>query len=83
MQSIQINNCSCTKKRKEKDSSSYRDYKFFLSKDWFEVIRVDYSIASIPPFRINILLFSESIWFDAKITRINFSISRTTRVRVD
>ena len=55
----------------------------FLSKDWFEVIRVDYSIASIPPFRINILLFSESIWFDAKITRINFSISRTTRVRVD
>ena len=42
----------------------------FLSKDWFEVIKVDYSIASIPPFRINVLLFSESIWFDAKVTRI-------------
>ena len=41
----------------------------FLSKYWFEVVRVDCDIASIPLFRINILLFSESIWFGVKITR--------------
>jgi len=40
-----------------------------LSKDWFEVVRVDCGIASIPSFRIDILLFSESIWFGAKMTR--------------
>ena len=40
-----------------------------MSEDWFEVVRVDYGIASIPPFRINIPLSSESIWFDAKMTR--------------
>ena len=41
-----------------------------LSKDWFEVVRVDYEIASIPPFRIDIPLSSKSIWFGVKTTRI-------------
>ena len=41
----------------------------FLSEDGLEVVRVDYSIASIPPFRIDILLSSESIWFSAEMTR--------------
>jgi len=54
---------------KEEDSSLYRDYKLFLSEDWFEVVKVDCSIASIPSFRIDISLDSESIWFGAKITR--------------
>ena len=42
----------------------------FLSEDRLEVVRVDCGIASIPPFRIDIPLSSESIWFCAKITRI-------------
>ena len=41
----------------------------FLSKDWFEVVGINCGIASILLFRINILLFSESIWFCAKMTR--------------
>ena len=41
----------------------------FLSEDRFEVVRVDCGIASIPPFRIDIPLSSESIWFRAKTTR--------------
>ena len=57
-------------RRKEKNNSSYGDYKLFLSKDELEVVRVDCSIASIPPFRIDILLSSESIWFGAKTTRV-------------
>jgi len=40
-----------------------------LSEDWFEVIRVDYGIANIPPFRIDIPLSSESIWFSTKMAR--------------
>ena len=40
----------------------------FLSEDGLKVVRVDYSIASIPPFRINIPSSSESIWFGAKMT---------------
>ena len=48
----------------------YRDCKLFLSEDGFEVVRVDYGIASISPFRIDVPLSSESIWFDAKMTRI-------------
>jgi len=40
-----------------------------LSEDGFEVVRVDCGIASIPSFRIDVPLFSESIWFGAKITR--------------
>ena len=42
----------------------------FLSEDKLEVIRVDYSIASILLFRIDILLFSESIQFGTKTTRM-------------
>jgi len=34
-----------------------------LSEDWFEVVEVDCSIASIPFFRVN-------IWFGTKTTRI-------------
>ena len=56
-------------RRKNEDSSSYRGYKLFLSEDWFEVVRINYSIASIPLFRVDVLLSSESIWFGAKTTR--------------
>ena len=42
----------------------------FLSEDWFKVVRVDCDIASIPFFRIDILLSSESVHFGAKMTRI-------------
>jgi len=38
-----------------------------LSKNWFGVVRVDCGIASIPPFKINIPLSSESIQFGARI----------------
>jgi len=40
-----------------------------LSEDRFEVVRVDYGIASIPLFRIDVLSSSKSIWFGAKTTR--------------
>jgi len=56
-------------RREEENSSSYGDHKLFLSKDWFEVIRVDCGVASIPLFRIDVLPSSESIWFGAKTTR--------------
>jgi len=56
-------------RRKEKDSSSCGDCKLFLSKDGFEVVRVDYGIASIPFFRIDVPLSSESVQFGAKMTR--------------
>ena len=56
-------------RRKKKDSSSYGGCKLFLSEDRFEVVRVDCGIASILPFRIDILSSSESIWFDAETTR--------------
>ena len=42
----------------------------FLSKDWFEVVGVDCGVASIPPFRINVPLSSQSIQFDTKTTRM-------------
>ena len=57
------------KKRKEEDSSLYKGYKLLLSKDWFEVVKIDYSIGNIPLFKVNILLYSKSVWFGAKITR--------------
>jgi len=47
----------------------YRGYKLFLSEDRLEVVRVDYGMASIPPFRIDVPLSSESIWFGAEMTR--------------
>ena len=40
-----------------------------LSEDGFEVMRINCSIASIPSFRIDILLSSESIQFNVKMTR--------------
>ena len=58
------------KRKKEKDSNSYGDHKLFLSKDWFEVVKVNYNIANIPPFRIDISLSSESIQFGTKMTRM-------------
>ena len=57
-------------KRKKEDNCSYRDCKLFLSEDRFEIVRVDCSIASIPFFWVDVLLFSKSIWFGAKMTRI-------------
>jgi len=56
-------------RRKEEDSSSYGGCKLFLSEDGFEVVEVDCSIASISLFRIDVSLFSKSIWFGAKTTR--------------
>ena len=70
MQNIQIHDCSCIKRRKKEDSSSYKDHKLFLSEDRFEVVRVNCDITSIPPFRINVSLSSESIRFGTKITKI-------------
>ena len=55
--------------KKKKDGSLYGGCKLFLSKDRFEVVRVDYSIASISPFRIDVSLSSESIQFSAEMTR--------------
>jgi len=40
-----------------------------LSEDGLEVVRVDYGIASIPPFRIDVPLSSKSIQFCAEMTR--------------
>ena len=57
-------------RREKKDSSSYKDCKLFLSEDGLEVVRVDYSITSIPLFRIDVLLSSKSIWFGAETTRV-------------
>ena len=48
----------------------YRGHKLFLSKDWFEVVRVDYRIASIPFFRVDIPLSSKSIQCGTKIIRM-------------
>jgi len=48
----------------------YEGYKLLLSEDWFEVVRVDCSVANIPPFSIDVLPSSESIWFGVKITRM-------------
>ena len=69
VQNVQINNYSCVKKGKKKNSNLYKGYKLFLSEDWFEVIRINCGIASIPFFRVNILLSSENIQFGTKITR--------------
>ena len=57
-------------REEKKDCSSYRDCKLFLSEDWIEVVKVNYDIASIPLFRINIPLFSESIQFGTKTFRV-------------
>ena len=41
----------------------------FLSEDVLEVVRVDCGVASIPPFRIDILSSSENVQFGAEMTR--------------
>ena len=41
----------------------------FLSEDWFKVVRVNYGIASIFSFGIDVPPSSESVWFSSKITR--------------
>jgi len=41
-----------------------------MSEDRLEVVRVDYGIASISPFMIDVPLFSESIQFGAETTRV-------------
>ena len=56
-------------RKEKKNHSLYEDCKLFLSEDRLEVVRVDYSIASILPFRIDILLSSKSIWFGAEMTK--------------
>jgi len=43
-------------RRKKEDGNLYGGCKLFLSEDRFEVVRVDCGIASIPSFRIDILL---------------------------
>ena len=48
----------------------YRDCKLFLNEDQFEVMKVDYGVASIPSFRVDILPSSESVQFGAKTTRM-------------
>ena len=72
MQSIKISNYNCIKEGKKQDSSLYRSHKLFLSENWFEVVKIDCSIASIPLFRINVPLSSESVQFGAKMTRTEF-----------
>ena len=38
VQCVEINNCSCVKRKEKKDSSLYEGCKLFLSEDWFEFI---------------------------------------------
>ena len=69
MQDVQIYDYSCMKRREKEDYSLYEGCKLFLSEDRLEVVGVDYGIASIPPFRIDVLLSSKNIQFSVKITR--------------
>ena len=48
----------------------YGGCKLFLSEDGFEVVKVNCDITSIPPFRIDVLLSSESVQFGAEMTRM-------------
>ena len=57
-------------RREKKDDSLYGGSKLFLSEDRLEVIRVNCSIASILPFRIDVPSSSESIRFCAETTRV-------------
>jgi len=58
------------KRRREEDSSSYKNYKLFLDEDWFEVVRVNCGVASISLFRIDVPLSSKSVQFGTKMTRM-------------
>ena len=44
--SIEINNYNHIERRKEKNFCLDKDYKLFVSKNWFEVVKVDHSIVS-------------------------------------
>jgi len=59
-------------RREKEDCSLYGGCKLFLSENRLEVVRVDCDVASIPPFRIDIPLSSESVQFSAKTTRAEF-----------
>jgi len=56
-------------RREKKDHNSYRGCKLFLSEDRLKVVRVDCSVANIPPFKIDVPSSSESIQFGAEMTR--------------
>ena len=58
------------KREKKENHSLYRGCKLFLSEDGLKVVRVNCGIASISPFGIDIPLSSESVWFGAKMTRM-------------
>ena len=47
----------------------YGGCKLFLSEDGLEVVKVDCGVSSIPPFRMDVPLSSESIRFSAETTR--------------
>jgi len=76
VQSVEINDCSCTKGREKMNYSLYRGHKLFLNEDWFEVVKVNYGIASTSIFRIDdrclILSSSKSTWFGTEMTRAEF-----------
>ena len=57
-------------RREKKDDSLYGGCKLFLSEDGLEVVRVNCSVASISPFRIDVPSSSESIRFCAETTRV-------------
>ena len=57
------------REEKRKKCSLYKDHKLFLSEDRFEVIKVNYSIANISFFRINVPSSSKSIRFSTKISK--------------
>jgi len=61
VQCVEINDYSCAKRKEKKDSSLYGGCKLFLSQDWFEVVKINYGVISIPFFKIDVLSFSESI----------------------
>jgi len=70
MYGVQIHDYSCAERREKKNHSFYGGCKLFLSEDGLKVVRVDCSVASIPPFRIDVPSFSESIQFCAETTRV-------------
>jgi len=47
----------------------YESYKLFIDKNWFKVIKVGHDVTNILCFRVDIPLFSSSIWFSTKMSR--------------
>jgi len=62
--------------RSEQEYCLDRGYKLFIDENGFEVVRIDHGIASTPSFKIDIPLYSESIWFGVKKTWIEQNYSR-------